>query len=200
MPKGRDAGVVTGDLSATLDGYIPPHPRELDGFVFGKVTTFDTKLSVSEQRERVDLSESKVVAGAFQLKGSGSVVREKDHGRILLTLGGNLPCDALAGATADSYLGKAFGGLAGQVAKRLVGGSVGVTVKVDASTDDLPAAKVTREIGIGCGLKPLSIGGLDLSKLRIPPMPSSLPPLPSGLPPLPKLELGSSPSEENPPK
>ena len=185
MPKGREGGVVTGSLTANLKGYVPPHPHELDGFVFGDVTTLESKLNVDEKRERAELSETKVTAGAFKLAGNGSVAREGSRGRIKLELRGNLPCDALAGAAADSYLGKAFGGLAGQLAKRLIGGNVGVTVKIDALSDDLERAKVDRIIGIGCGLKPLKLSDIDLSKLPIPPLPSGLPPLPSGLPPLP---------------
>jgi hypothetical protein len=97
-----------------------------------------------------------------------------------------LPCDALAGAAAETQLGqllgKTLGKLAGRAAKDLVGGSVAVRVKIEADSRDLPNAKVTRTIGVGCGLKPLKLD-IDLSKL--PPLPSGLPPFPSGLPPLP---------------
>jgi len=206
MPQGHTAGVVTGTLSARLEGYVPPHPRELDGFVFGNVTTVDSQLRVTEERERLDLTETKVTAGAFKLAGSGHLTREDDHGRIALELRGSLPCDALADAAAGSYLGKALGGIAGSLAKRFIGGSVGVTVKIDATTADLPNAKIQRIIGVGCGLKPLKLGDIDLSKIQLPPLPSGLPPLPSGLPPLPtgfppppKIEIETpGPSPEQP--
>lgn len=190
LPEKHQKGPITGTLDAALDGYVPPHPRELDGFVFGRVTKLESKLSVDESREKVDLSETKVTAGAFELRGSGSLLREEQHGLIQLTLRGNLPCGALAGAAADSHLGKTLGGFAGAVAQQLLRGSVGVTVKIDARSDDLPNAKVVRSIGVGCGLKPLRIGNIDvdLSKIPLPPLPSSLPPLPplpSGLPPFP---------------
>lgn len=201
MPKGLSSGEVTGTLDATLDGYIPPHPRELDGFVFGSSTTLKSKLKVDDARERVDLSDVTVTAGAFKLAGTGSLKREEDHGRIELDLKGNLPCSALAGAAVDSYLGKALGGLAGELARQMVKGSVGVSVGVSARSDDLKNAKVTRNIGVGCGIKPIKIGDFDIGQIldgKLPPLPSSLPGLPplgSALPPLPKLKL-----EVEPPK
>ncbi len=186
LPKGRKTGAISGTLSAKLLGFVPPHPHEIDGFVFGDLTTLDTKLSISDDQERVDLTETKVTAGAFKLGGGGSVVREEDHGRIKLELKGNLPCSALAGAMADSYLGKLTGGLAGQLARQFVGGSVGITVRIDADTRDLPNAKIDKVIGVGCGLRPLKIGDIDLGKL--PDFTKNLPPIPSGFP-LPKIEV-----------
>lgn len=196
MPKGLEGGAITGTLDSALKGYIPPHPREIDGFVFGDTTTLSAKLRVDEARERADLSEVKVTAGAFKLGGTGSVFREDDHGAVRLDLTGNLPCSALAGAAVDSHLGKALGGLAGQLARQLVKGSVGITVGISARSDDLENAKVTKKVGIGCGLKPLEIGGFDVGQIlegKLPPMPSGLPPMPSGLPPLPKIDFKVDP-------
>jgi ADP-dependent NAD(P)H-hydrate dehydratase / NAD(P)H-hydrate epimerase len=184
--RGRADGVVDGSFKSRLHGYVPPHPRELDGFVFGDVTSFDSKFEISEDRTRATLTESTVTAGAFKLVGGGAILRHSDHATINLDLRGSLPCDSLASAAAESQLGQmlgsALGKLAGRAAKDLVGGSVAVRVKIDADSRDLPNAKVTRTIGIGCGLKPLKLD-LDLGKL--PPLPRGLPPLPSGLPPIP---------------
>jgi ADP-dependent NAD(P)H-hydrate dehydratase / NAD(P)H-hydrate epimerase len=185
LPKGESRAPITGTLDAKLDGFVPPHPRELDGFVFGDSTTFASKLAIDQKREHVDFSESKLAAGSFKLAGAGTLDREADHGHAKMTLSGSLPCDALAGAAANTYLGKTLGGIAGKLARQFVGGSVGITVKIDALTNDLPHMKVTPVIGIGCGLKPLKLSDLDPTKLGLPPLPSSLPPLPSGLPALP---------------
>jgi hypothetical protein len=180
----RDSMMPTGGHARLdLEGYVPPHPVELDGFVFGNVTT-----------------------GKFVLKGGGNLTRQGDATRIRLDMNGALPCDALASAAAESrlarLLGRAAGRKAGIAALRVVGGSVTVRVQVDASTKNLPDAKLERSIGIGCGLKPLTLEDLrelgeqlfagDLSKLPedlgklIPPgplpIPSRLPPLPSGFP------------------
>jgi hypothetical protein len=184
--RGATEGPIDGTLKSRLHGYQPPHPKELDGFVFGDTTTLDTRFQISPDRQRVTLSDTKVAAGAFKLAGAGNVVRHPDHAKIDLDLRGALPCDSLAGAATESelgkLLGKGLGKLAGQAAKNLIGGTVAVRVKIEADSRDLEGAKVTPSIGIGCGLKPFEID-IDLGKL--PPLPSGLPPLPSGLPPLP---------------
>jgi len=118
---------------------------------------------------------------------------------------GALPCDALASAAAESrvgrLLGRAQGARAGSVARQAIGGSVGVRVQVSASTNNLAGASVKRSIGIGCGLKPLSLADVarlgetllpsDLSELTddvqklTPKLPDGTPLVPSALLPLP---------------
>ncbi len=207
-----------GRAQLALEGWVPPHPIELDGFVFGNVTTFDTKLAISPDAKTVTLTDGKVKAGKFELKGGGSIVREVDHALIHLVFSGNLPCPALAGAAAESRLGHllgfAAGKIAGAAARQLVEGTVAVEVRVDADSQKLKEAKLERRIGIGCGLKPLTLeelrklgelipGGAELSVLadeiaRMPPPDLALPPpsalpklptLPSGLPQLPRIDI-----------
>jgi hypothetical protein len=208
FPPGLTGGEVTGKLSSSLTGFIPPHPPELDGFVFGDVTTFDTDLRIDSTRNRVTLSNSKLKAGKFELGGGGSVLREGRNASVDLELKGTLPCDALAGAATESRLGKLLGRASGQQGKRtalaIVRGDVSVEVGVKATTHDLANAKLTQKIGVGCGLRPLSLGELialtpnakelqaignevgkkleDIGKdLGLPPVPSglALPPLPT---------------------
>jgi hypothetical protein len=201
----RDSMIPTnGHARLELQGYVPPHPVELDGFVFGDTTVLETDLRFGASIDEVALENTTVTAGRFALKGKGAVTRAANAARVKLDLRGSLPCDALASAAAESRLGKLLGRAAGKkagvAALRLVGGSVGVRVQVDATTADLPGAKVERSIGVGCGLKPLSLEDLrelgdllfqgELSKLPeelgrlLPPgpLPSSLPPIPSGIP------------------
>jgi hypothetical protein len=197
---------TNGHARLELKGYIPPHPVELDGFVFGDVTVLETDLHFGANPDDIALENTSVTAGRFVLKGSGHVAREANAARVKLDLRGALPCDSLAGAAAESRLGKLLGRVAGRkagiAAARLVGGSVGVRMQIDASTADLPGAKVERSIGIGCGLKPVTLQDLrelgeqlfqgDLSKLPeeleklLPkgplPVPSRLPSIPSGFP------------------
>ncbi|MEZ4219378.1 MAG: hypothetical protein R3B13_00525 [Polyangiaceae bacterium] len=202
LPKTLEVGEVTGTLNVKLDGYVPPHPRELDGIVFGKVTTFDSKLRLNAARTRLELTESKVKAGAFALGGSGVIERAETHATLSLDLSGQLACTTLAGAAAESYLGQTLGKLAGALAKAAMKGSVGVIVKIRADSRKLKEAQVLRTIGIGCGLKPLplpeiEIAGMKLPKelptdlSKLPPLPSGLPALPSALPglPIPKIEV-----------
>lgn len=194
------ADAVDGELSLALDGFVPPHPRELDGFVFGRTTHVTSKLAVSENRELVSLTDTRIKAGSFALKGAGELKRVEDHAEVGLDLAGALPCGELVSANLESYLGKTIGPLLKRPAKEFLNGSVSILVRIRADTRDLAAAKVLRTIGIGCGLKPLPIPDLagiarefeatfpGLAK-QLPPLPD-LPPMPSALPPLPKLPEG----------
>jgi ADP-dependent NAD(P)H-hydrate dehydratase / NAD(P)H-hydrate epimerase len=216
-------GEVKGKLRSSLKGFIPPHPPELDGFVFGDETKFETNLSLDDKRAVVTLADSQVTAGKFVLKGNGSVKRHGIDAELYLDLKGALPCDALAGAAAESRLGQLLGRASGKQGKRaaqaLIGGSVSVEVGIQATTKDLANAKLTQKIGIGCGLRPLSLGELialtpnakDLQaigdevgrklegigkELGLPPVPTGLslpplPPLPKPSEPAPKKELAA---------
>ena len=208
--SGAAAGSVSGVTNVTLKGYIPPHPFELDGFIFGDTTTFETKFALPATRDRITLTESRLKAGKFELTGGGLLSRGSDHSEATLDLNGDLPCSALASVQAESRLAKLLGatlaGKAGKLAEKVVGGSVHVGLKLSADTRNLSAAKMERTIGVGCGLHPLSLAELrkllpadvnellkslptlasDLSTLpALSGLPSSLPPLPSGVPALP---------------
>lgn len=196
----KDAGApIDGTLSFALKGYVPPHPIELQGFVFGDTTTFDSKLKISADRLRADFTETKVKAGKFEIAGTGAVVREAASAKLAFDLKGDLPCNALAGAAAESRLGAALGKLVGDAARKAVQGTVTVFVKVLADSRDLPNARLERRIGVGCGLKPLTLEELErlvpeeFRKVAgelaaaLPPLPSGLPAAPSALPPFPKI-------------
>jgi hypothetical protein len=207
-----------GRAHVELEGWIPPHPVELQGFVFGNVTTFDTRLAVRPDLLLITLTDTKVKAGKFELTGGGTIERDESRALLRLLLRGKLPCPALAGAAAESRLGRLLGAtagkLAGAAARQLVQGSVSVEVKVEGDTSKLADAKIERKIGIGCGLKPLTLEELqklgelmpspeELSVLAdeiarqgapglaLPPASAlpKLPPLPSNLPPLPRFEI-----------
>ncbi|HTQ04913.1 MAG TPA: hypothetical protein VMI54_13700 [Polyangiaceae bacterium] len=194
-----------GAVHAELHGFVPPHPAELDGFVFGDVTTVETNLTFAPDGKSVALTGTRLTAGRFVLDGGGSLVRTADAATFSLDMHGALPCDALASAAAESrvgrLLGRAQGARAGSVARQAIGGSVGVRVQVSASTNNLAGASVKRSIGIGCGLKPLSLADVarlgetllpsDLSELTddvqklTPKLPDGTPLVPSALLPLP---------------
>ena len=200
-----ERGVARGELR----GWIPPHPAELDGFVFGDTTVVESQLEFAPDGSQAKLVETRITAGKFVLSGGGTLSRESDQAHLALDLRGSLPCDALAGVAAESRLGRLLGQpagkTAGSVARQIIGGSVSVRVQVDGGTRDLDAARVTRSIGIGCGLKPLTLDDLrrlgetlrldELSKLpeelnklseKFPgALPSGLPPAPSGFPAIP---------------
>jgi hypothetical protein len=219
FPAGLTTGEAKGKLSASLKGFVPPHPPELDGFVFGDLTTLDTELTIDATRNRVTLTNTQVKAAKFELKGGGSVVREGQVAIVDVALKGALPCDALAGAAAESRLGQLLGRASGKQGKltalAFVRGEVTVDVGVKARSDDIANAQLTRKIGIGCGLKPLTldelikltpnakdleaIGGEVGKKLETIGKDLGLPPVPSGLPalpPFPKLPDFSEPTTQ----
>jgi len=184
-------GPVTGSMKVTLDGYVPPHPPELDGFVFGKATLFESDFKVSEDRKSVLLEPANVKAGTFQLKGKGVVQRHPDHAQARFEFQGFLACTALAGAALETHLGQVLSKLPKVLAKQTLQGSVGVTVRVDADSRDLKNAKVLKLIGIGCGLKPIrppTPEELEAFARELPGFVGALPsladqlPLPPGLP------------------
>lgn len=222
---GAATGSLSGATSVTLKGYVPPHPFELDGFIFGDTTRFDTQFALPATRDRITLTQSQLKAGSFELHGDGLLSRSSDHSEITVNLKGELPCSALAAVEAESRLSKILGGAvaakAGKFAEKLVNGSVSVGLKFFADTRHLLPARIERKIGVGCGLHPLTFAELnrlfpltgdvnellrnlpnlptDLSKLPalpgLPPLPSGLPPLPGGLPVL----LGVPPGINTPP-
>ena len=147
------SNVIEGTASFTLTGWVPPHPRELGGIVFGNRTTFATRLSVSEDHRKVTLSETAVTAGALRLKGGGSVERRGAYALSALDLRGSLPCSDVARSAVASSLGDLAGQLAFGVAQIAMDGSVGIKVHIEADTRDLKAARLTHEVGVGCGLR-----------------------------------------------
>lgn len=198
---------IEGDANFTLGGYVPPHPLELDGFVFGDATRVASHFVVEPARLRVRLERASLTAGAFALKGEGQLALAELGPRLTLTLSGNLPCAALAGAAAESRLGAALGKLGGKAAHTTLNGSVNVQVNIQADLLDVAHTRVHKTITPGCGLKPLTLAELtalgdllpqaldpnvaaDLEKLMKTPLPA-LPTLPPdtqlNLPKLPKL-------------
>lgn len=152
---------VSGRADFTLKNYVPPHPAELDGFVFGNATDFGATFTLEPEKSRVRLEQALVKAGNFVLEGAGELRLEGTRGRLILLLRGQLPCNLLAGAAAETRLGRALGRLTGKAAREVLSGSVGIRVAVDADPTDLPHARALKTISPGCGLKPLSLNELQ---------------------------------------
>jgi hypothetical protein len=149
----RDGGeAVTGSASLVLQGWVPPHPKELNGVVSGKATTLSTKLAVAADHARVTLSELTVRAGSLALKGTGTIDRAGDHATAKLALAGAIACAELVRSAAREDLG-GLGQLMGDVASGAVKGSATIDVTVEADSRDLKDAKVKPRVGVGCGLK-----------------------------------------------
>lgn len=146
-------GPIDGTAHVVVHGFVPPHPVELNGIVFGDKTSADAKFSVPEDRSGAGLTDVKLVAGAFKLEGAGSVKRVEDHGVINLKLSGSIPCTSLAASAAVGRLGKVIGGLLGDVARQRLSGAITVGVTIEADSRDLGAAKVKDSIGGACTVR-----------------------------------------------
>ena len=153
--RGLAQGPVTGNVNARLVGWVPPHPVELDGFLFGNTTTFATDLTVSADRKTVNLTHSHVHAAAFDLTGGGRIDRHDTYATISMTLGGNLPCAAVAQSAAAAHVGSFLAEILGHAAKRIVDGSLAVGVRISADSRHLDEARVEPSVGVGCGLAPI---------------------------------------------
>lgn len=182
--SGLPSGPIEGNVQAKLDGWVPPHPVELDGFLFGRTTVFTSHLAISPDRQVVRLSQSRVRAGAFDLAGGGSIERHEGFATIGMAFSGYLPCAAVAESAAAAHVGTLLSRIVGQAARRMVDGSVAVKVSVTADSRNLSAAKVDRSIGVGCGLVPLF--GIDMARLAT--LPKELQEIARSLP-LPDIDL-----------
>jgi hypothetical protein len=215
IPPVLGTGSVRGHVDGILDGFTPPHPIELSGFDFGKATTLSTDFQLSPTYDRVDLTETHVQAGDFGLRGGGTITRHDDHAVLELTLRGNLSCKVIARSAAQARLGSVLGKVLGKAAHRVLEGSVAVTLDITADSRRPAEPRIEPRIGIGCGLRPLTLTeladlGIDSASelalgMGVPPeivdrargaaakVPTLLPPLPSSLPSLPSaLALPSS--------
>lgn len=172
---GKD--LVQGTVSMTLHGWIPPHPKELGGLVFGDRTVFGSAFKLSEDRKTATLTDASVAAGAFKLKGSGIIERRGEYGVVRMDMAGAIPCSDIARSATAAHFGSAAGAFAGDVARGFMEGSIAVSVKIEADTRDLANPKINQGVGIGCGIK-----GLPQIKIPIPsiklPVPGELPEIP----------------------
>lgn len=143
----------TGTASLDIDGWVPPHPRNLDSIVYGKKTTLTSRLTLAEDRASVTFDGLELRAGKLLLKGSGSMAEEEKRTMLHLDLAGTLPCNELARNAASKELPGILGDLFGEVAGRAVGGSARLNVTVEADAKNLASAKITPKVSVGCALK-----------------------------------------------
>ncbi len=143
---------IEGTMNAQLDGYVPPHPKELNGIVFGETTTFATRLRLSKDRKKATLDKTRMAVGAFVLDGQGLIERKSEYASLTLSMAGNIPCSSLAKSAAVANLGDVFGGLLGDSVSNVVDGSVRVAVRVEADSRHLDEAEIKQSVRVDCGL------------------------------------------------
>ena len=144
---------LEGPIALTVKGFTLPHPKELDGLLFGSTTTIKADARIPADRQRVALSGVEVGAGALKLKGTGAIERNGADAAIAMDLSGSIPCSLLAGSAAMSHLTGPVGLLARDLVSRALAGSVAVQVHVDARASRLTAARVTPSAILRCKLR-----------------------------------------------
>jgi hypothetical protein len=147
------AGAAEIAADVTLTGYVPPHPRELDGILFGNVTTAKIKARLAPDARELQLDPIEVAAGALSLHGQGAIRLEGADAAITLDLAGAVPCTQLTGSAVAAHLGQAAGVFAGQLARRALEGSVAVRVQIEARARRLEEARIQQSARMGCRLR-----------------------------------------------
>jgi hypothetical protein len=150
LPSISKPAAVDGTLRLSVKGYTPPHPKELDGILFGDVTTVKSKFQLAADFGSAKLTGLTAEAGALTLTGNGDVVREGTDARVSLKLKGSLACTALAQSAAMAKLGPLLGSIAGVAAAGALKGNVAVSITVEAKASDVKGAKITQSASIGC--------------------------------------------------
>lgn len=138
-------------VQVSLEGFVPPHPRELDGIVFGKTTTVRATATLGVDPDVV-LRDVELKAGALALRGDGDV--RVATRTLRLDLRGSLACSELAASAAGARLG-VLGPLAGALARTALGGTIAVRVGVEIGADDLAHPRVVPSVAGRCRLGPL---------------------------------------------
>lgn len=137
----------TGNFEATLTGYVPPHPRELQGIIFGNMTKVSGQFALDGAT--VDLEEVSVKAGTLELKGKGSLGLD---GIVKLDLKGVVPCNQLAVSAIAAHLGPTASLVAGQLARGRLSGNVETRVTVEADVRQIDKAKVAPSAFVRCSI------------------------------------------------
>ncbi len=171
-------GEAAGALEASFDGWLPPHPAEIDPFLAGKPPALATNLLLAADRRSLALRDTTVAIGAITLKGGGNVRRDREHALLTLSLRSSLSCAELGNVLARLRLGGELGALAGTLIATGVAGSVSFGVDLEASSADVAGAKLTPVVALGCGIKSLDRLLPDLARTLPAVLPKvELPPL-----------------------
>jgi hypothetical protein len=174
---------ITGKLAAEFDGYLPPHPAEIDPFLHGTAGTVTSNFTLSADRAALALRDVELTLGSIVLRGTGDVRRVPNDVDIAASLRGSLACATLADIVVTRQIGGPLGSIAGDIAASGITGGVTFGFDFAAHAADLSAAKLTPVVGLGCGIKsldrliPALAGQLpkllpsDLPEIRLPTVP-----------------------------
>ena len=140
---------VTGTYKATLAHYVPPHPIELNGIVFGDATEATGGFALDGTE--LALSDVVVSAGVLKLKGKGKA-SIANAGHAELTLDGAVGCTELAASAVGAHLGLGAGFLTGQIAQGHLTGTVAVHLGVVLDGKDAAHPEVHPSAFLHCGV------------------------------------------------
>ncbi|NUO48459.1 MAG: hypothetical protein HOV80_06350 [Polyangiaceae bacterium] len=142
------ADALKGSFNSTVAGYVPPHPRELQGILFGDATKVSGKFALDGFA--VKITELSVKAGTLELKGTGELALLDGH--VTLDLKGAVPCAELAVSAIGAHVGGVGSIIAGRLARGRLTGTVETRVTVDANVRDLEKAKVAPSAFVHCSV------------------------------------------------
>lgn len=146
-------GMYGGTASFEVKGWVPPHPKELDGIVFGNKTKLGATFEITPDLAEMRVAKATVKAGALELSGPGTVKREGLAAKVKMTLDGEVPCSELGASAVGAHVDGLIGDLLKGVARVGLGGSVKVRVTVDADTRRIEGAVVDQVVTMGCGIR-----------------------------------------------
>jgi hypothetical protein len=149
LPEGAGAS-LSGSYDAVLEHYVPPHPRELDGIVFGDSTKASGAFRL-EGAQRAALTDLRVEAGSLVLKGKGSA-EIPDGGKLTLSLDGSIACSELAASAVGSHFGFGAALLTNELTRGRLGGSVSVHLGVVIDGKDAAHPEVHPAAAMHCGV------------------------------------------------
>ncbi len=146
------SGSFEGNATASVDGWIPAHPKELNGILYGDKTKASVSFKAGDDRETVALDPLKVQAGALDLKGAGTIARGgKRLGKLKVDLQGSLPCSQVA-RSAGGEMGGLAGAVVGLLGEHAVEGNVAIHVHAQGDLADLKNVAITHDEKSGCSL------------------------------------------------
>jgi ADP-dependent NAD(P)H-hydrate dehydratase / NAD(P)H-hydrate epimerase len=146
------SGSFEGNATAAVDGWIPAHPKELNGILFGDKTRASVTFKAGDDRANVALDPLRVQAGALDLKGAGTITRGgKRLGKLKVDLQGSLPCSQVA-RSAGGEMGGIAGAVVGLLGDHAVEGNVAIHVRAQGDLADLKNVQITHDEKSGCSL------------------------------------------------
>jgi len=143
-------GAPKGRVDATIHGWTPPRPKELAGIVYGE----ETKLSAAFARDgllSLRLDEVELRVGSLRLRGEGKL-DGTSGGRLSLQLAGSIDCRELASSAVGAHLGLSAGAFAAQLTRGRLGGTVAVSLGVEAPLSRPTEASISPNAVLRCKL------------------------------------------------